>query len=310
MLGKRSLAGSSIVITGAGTGLGAATSLRLADEGCRLLLAGRNAQNLAAVARQCRVRGGEAVVAPVDISSTDAQAELIAKAVACFGRIDVWISNAAVAAYGLLTLIPMSDLRRVLSVNLLAPLADVRAVVPAMQQSGGGVIVLVGSVLAETTIPFQGAYTIAKHALLGAAGTVRQELRASGCRSVSISVALPSFINTPLFEHAGNRTDRQPRPMWPTTSVARASRQLVKLVRTRRPRAYLGWGSSTIGWGSRLAPGLTERLLGILGRHQFTPGARVTPGSGNLYEPTPNPSQIGGGWIPDDTSEEIGHGRR
>ncbi|GAA4908119.1 short-subunit dehydrogenase [Stackebrandtia albiflava] len=290
---SRPLSESVVVVTGASSGLGAAIAGRLAASGCRLVLAARGTDTLHQVAVRCRERGAEVLEVPADVADQAAVARLAVRAEERFGRVDGWIHNAAVAEYGPLLDLPIDDIRRVMDVNLFGALHCAREAVPRMRRHGG-VLVFIGSVLAETTVPFQGAYTISKHGLAGLAGTLRQE--AGSDSTVSVCLALPSSLDTPLFRHAGNLTGRQPRPIPPANPPDRVAGRVVRLLTSPRDRVYLGRAGRTVGWGSRLAPGLTERVLRQVGLRQFTPGERPAPTRGNLSRPSPGPAHVGGGW--------------
>ncbi|HIW61685.1 MAG TPA: SDR family NAD(P)-dependent oxidoreductase [Candidatus Stackebrandtia excrementipullorum] len=292
----RTLDNSVVVLTGATSGLGAATALRLAARGCRLVLVARDGRKLEHMERLCRRRGATAITAAMDVSDPDAVSRLADRTETLFGHIDAWVSNAAVTEFAKLVDVPVEDLQRVLSVDLLGPVYACREVIPRMVRGRGGVVLLVGSVLGETTVPFKGAYAMAKHGLSAAAATMRQELRAAGHRNTSISVVMPGYIDTPLFGHAANRTGRKPRPLTPRASTARVSRHLVRLLEAPRPRVYLGWEAKAIGWGTRISPTVSERLLGYWGRRQLGSRDKDAQGAGNLYRSAPTPARISGGW--------------
>src|SRR5687767_8759751 len=97
---------SVVVITGASSGIGRATALRFAAKGARLVLAARGSESLEAVAAQCRKRGAKAIAVPTDVTDPGKVEALASRAVKEFGRLDVWVNNAAVGAFGLLTEIP------------------------------------------------------------------------------------------------------------------------------------------------------------------------------------------------------------
>ncbi|MEU4713509.1 SDR family oxidoreductase [Micromonospora purpureochromogenes] len=295
----RSLSDAVVVVTGASSGIGTATAYALARRGADIVLAARSEPALEDVARHCRELGGRAIAVPTDVTDPVAVEELAARAAAEYGRIDGWVNNAAVSAVGLFDEIPVSEFRRVLEVNLLGAAYGIRAALPWLSLSGGGVVVNNASVLAEVAMPYQSAYNATKHGIRGLADTVRQELRVTGRSNISICTVLPATIDTPFFRHAGNHTGRElvpPPPVYPPEMVAET---IVRLLRRPRREAYAGGAARLIGLQWRLAPALAERALGWYAhRTQFGPSG-AADSTGNVFRADAE-AQREGGW----------HGRR
>ncbi|WBB79370.1 SDR family oxidoreductase [Micromonospora sp. WMMD882] len=295
----RDLSDSIVVITGASSGIGAATGYALARRGVAVVLAARTVPALEQVAERCRELGGRALVVPTDVTDAAAVDRLAARAVAELGRIDAWVNNAAVGAVGLFEEIPVDEFRRVVEVNLLGVAHGTRAALPRLLAAGGGVLVNNASVLAEVAMPYQSAYNATKHGVRGFADTVRQELRVSGRSQVSICTVLPASVDTPFFRHAANHSGHElapPPPVYPPELVAET---IVRLLRRPRREAYAGGAARLLALQWRLAPALTERALGWYAhRAQFLAAPR-RDGSGSLFRADAQ-ARREGGW----------HGRR
>ncbi|MCF0095433.1 putative oxidoreductase SadH [Micromonospora sp. MH99] len=295
----RTLDDSTVVITGASSGIGTATAYALARRGAAVVLAARSEPALRQVAQRCRELGGRAVAVPTDVTDLESVQRLADRAVGEFGRIDAWVNNAAVSAVGLFDEIPVAEFRRVLEVNLLGTVHGIKAALPYLGAAGGGVLVNNASVLAEVAMPYQSAYNAAKHGIRGLADTVRQELRVTGRGQISVCTVLPATIDTPFFRHAANHSGRElvpPPPIYPPEVVAET---IVRLLRRPRREAYAGGAARLLGLQWRLAPALVERTLGWYAhRTQFGPGARLDS-TGNVFHADGQASRSGG-W----------HGRR
>lgn len=295
----KNLSVQTVVITGASSGIGAATAYALARRGADVVLAARSEDALQRVAERCRELGGRALAVPTDVTDPEAVVGLAARAVREFGRIDGWVNNAAVGVVGLFDEIPVEEFRQVVEVNLLGVAYGIKAALPWLSAAGGGVLVNNASVLAEVAMPYQSAYNATKHGIRGLADTVRQELRVTGRNNISICTVLPATIDTPFFRHAANHSGHEltpPPPVYPPEVVAET---IVRLLRRPRREAYAGGAARLIGLQWRLAPALAERVLGwYTQRTQFGPGVRLDS-SGNVFRADAE-AEIAGGW----------HGRR
>ncbi|MCX5067414.1 SDR family oxidoreductase [Micromonospora lupini] len=295
----RTLDDSTVVITGASSGIGTATAYALARRGAAVVLAARSEPALRQVAQRCRELGGRALAVPTDVTDLESVQQLADRAVGEFGRIDAWVNNAAVSAVGLFDEIPVAEFRRVLEVNLLGTVHGIKAALPYLGAAGGGVLVNNASVLAEVAMPYQSAYNAAKHGIRGLSDTVRQELRVTGRGQISVCTVLPATIDTPFFRHAANHSGRElvpPPPVYPPEVVAET---IVRLLRRPRREAYAGGAARLVGLQWRLAPALMERTLGwYVHRTQFGPGARLDS-TGNVFH-ADGQADRSGGW----------HGRR
>jgi NAD(P)-dependent dehydrogenase (short-subunit alcohol dehydrogenase family) len=158
----RSLIESTVVITGGSSGIGAATALTLAGRGARLVLAARSPCGLAYIGERCRGLGAPVLEVPTDTADPDAVERLAAAAQAEYGRIDAWGNNAGVAVYGRLLDLPLDQVHRTVDVDVFGYLHGARAAVPRLRAAGGGVLIMVGSVLSEVSLPYLGAYTMSK----------------------------------------------------------------------------------------------------------------------------------------------------
>ncbi len=282
------------MITGASSGIGAATALTLARRGARLVLAARSERGLSEIGEQCRLLGAAVLEVSTDTADVEAVERLAAAAQARFGRIDAWVNNAGVAVYGRLLDLPLDQVRRTVDVDVFGYLYGVRAAVPRLRASGGGVLIMVGSVLSEVSIPYLGAYSMAKHAVQGLADALRQELQADGIDEVSVCTVLPASVDTPLFAWAANYMGREVVPPRPMSSPQRVADRIVRLLEHPRRQSLVGTAAASVVWSWRLAPALAGRLMVWYGQTaQF--GRLMQSSEGNLFTPVEQPRRVDGG---------------
>jgi len=292
--------GSVIVVTGASSGIGRATALALAREGARVVLLARRADALDEVAAEiaAEIGPGRTLVIPVDVSDADAVEDAAVAAEQRFGRIDGWVNNAAVTMFGPLLDTPLTDLRRVLDVNLMGYVHGTRSALSRFAAQDSGVLVNVSSLLGRIAQPYGTAYTMSKFAIRGLSVAVREELRLAGKRGVSVSTVLPAAVDTPIYASAANHSGRVPHPPPPVYRAERVAQVVLNQLRRPRREAVAGGllGRAFVATHN-LAPRLAERMLAIdVDLSLRDDGAPVPPTSGSLHAPGAAPAAVGGGW--------------
>lgn len=290
-----------VVVTGASSGIGRATARAFADRRCALALAARRPKALDEVVQECDERGGEALAVPTDVSVAAEVEELARRTVERFGRIDVWVNDAAVTAFGPFTEMPLEDFRRVLDVNVMGYVHGARAALPVMREQGRGVLINVSSVVSVVAQPYTHAYGMSKAAIRSLSDSLRQELRIDGAGRVKVCTVLPATIDTPLFQQAANFTGREVRAMPPVYTAERVARRIVRLVRRPRRETVVGPMGAGLLKEARVLPGLAERMMARrVDRVHLSRKRPAAATHGNLFEAVPDAGSVDGGW----------HGRR
>jgi NADP-dependent 3-hydroxy acid dehydrogenase YdfG len=189
---------SVFVITGASSGIGAATARRAAEGGFRLVLGARSADKLEALASE--LGGSErAIAVPTDVTRWEDNEALAAAAVDAFGRVDVVFANAGFGAKrGWLEETP-EHWREMVLTNVLGAAYTVRAAIPELRRSQGHVL-LTGSVAGRRALPGS-LYSCTKWAVTAMAEAVRAELQDSGIRTTLVE---PGAVETPFFDNPGD----------------------------------------------------------------------------------------------------------
>jgi NADP-dependent 3-hydroxy acid dehydrogenase YdfG len=178
-----------IVITGASSGIGAATARAAAAAGARVVLAARREDRVRELADEL----GDAVAVRCDVTDRAQVTSLVQAALAAFGRIDVLVNNAGQGLQAEVEQLSLDDFRDVLELNLVAPLAAMQAVLPTMRQQGEGAIVNVSSGTTFADVPGTGGYVASKIALERLSAIARNELEGSG---VTVSTIIPFATDT------------------------------------------------------------------------------------------------------------------
>jgi short-subunit dehydrogenase len=283
-----------VVITGASSGIGRATALAFAEQGARLVVTGRREEPLRRLVDQCAARGGQALAVPVDVTDADAVVRVAQRAVERWGRLDVWVNNAAVNAFSSFGEEPVDVPRRVLEVNALGQLHGARAALPLFRDQGSGVLVNVGSVLSRIPSPYQSSYVMSKHAVRALSGCLRQELQ--DAPGVRVCTVLPGAVDTPLFDAAANWTGWAVKPLRPVYAPERVAAAIVSCAHRPRDEVVVGLGAKVMVLQSVLAPRLTERIIARVVRRGHFQDSYAPQGEGNLFDAQASGSTVRGGW--------------
>ncbi|HYV15676.1 MAG TPA: glucose 1-dehydrogenase [Conexibacter sp.] len=222
------------LVTGATGGIGAETARRLAAEGARVLLTGRNVAEGERIAAEL---GASASFVPGDLTDPDCPNALAAMALERHGRLDLLVNNAALDHIGDLLRTPLEEVRELFEVNVFAALTMLQAAGRAMAaQGGGGAIVNVTSRLASIGVPTMSLYGASKGALLALTRAAAVELAPLGIR---VNAVAPGMTRTPLYDAWLAQHD-DPQAVDHATSAKVPQGRLAEPAEVAAAIAYLG----------------------------------------------------------------------
>ena len=182
-------------ITGASSGIGESLAQALAARGASLVLSGRNVAALEKVAKSCQ----DALVLPFEATDFDRIPDIVERAWKWKGRIDALVNNAGISQRSLALETQFPVYRKMIEVDLLAPIALTQALLPRMVKAGGGRVVAISSVAGIIGAPLRSAYSAAKHGLIGYHDSVRAENEHLG---IQVHVVAPGPIRTDVSKNA------------------------------------------------------------------------------------------------------------
>jgi NADP-dependent 3-hydroxy acid dehydrogenase YdfG len=195
-----------VAITGASSGIGAATALELAGRGAAVVLGARRTDRLDSLVAQIRDHGGRAEILAADVTRRADLEQLVALAVERFGRLDVLVANAGVARIA-----PMADLDveawdTMIDINLRGVLHGIAAALPVFREQGHGHFVTTVSTSGLKIVPTQAVYAGTKNAVRTLLEALRQESTDGALRTTSVS---PGFVRTELVDYLGDAGERE-----------------------------------------------------------------------------------------------------
>lgn len=197
MAETRDFEGKVAIVTGGGSGIGAATVTALGARGARVVVADFDLPAAERIAKVVTDAGGAATAVKVDVADPASMEAMVRTAVDTYGRLDVAVNNAGIGGEASPTgEYSIERWNRVIAVNLNGVFYGMRYEIPAMLSSGGGAIVNMASVLGSVGFATSAAYVAAKHGVLGLTKSAALEYGTQGIRVVSVG---PGFIATPLL---------------------------------------------------------------------------------------------------------------
>lgn len=189
--------GKVIVITGASSGIGAATATLLAARGASVVLGARRLAPLDALAERIVAAGGAVTVAQTDVTQRADVQRLVQLALARYGRLDVLINNAGIGRIAPFDALCVEDWDAMIDVNIKGVLYGIAAALPVFRAQGSGHIVNVISTAGLRIVPGQGVYAATKNAVR----TISEALRQEAGASLRVTGVSPGFVKTGFADH-------------------------------------------------------------------------------------------------------------
>ena len=218
------LAGKTVIVTGASSGMGASTARLLYAAGAHPVLAARRADRLAALSEEL----GGALAVPTDVTDPAQVGKLVTATLDRYQRIDGLVNNAGASLHGPLDQVDLAEFGRILQLNVVGLLAVTQAVLPAMREQGFGRIVNISSGTTRRVAVGVGAYASTKAAVNMLSEVMRQELARDG---IAVSLLLPSITATE-FGDGMFTLGASPRPGMVAHSPDYVAGVILRLLRT------------------------------------------------------------------------------
>lgn len=283
--------GLTVVITGTSSGFGKGVARKLAHAGANVVLAARRTRVIEELSEEL---GPNAIAVTTDISKQEDMERLYETAVSRFGRIHVWINNAAVGTIGKFTETPLQDHMRTIEINMLGTMYGSRYALSHFKEHGAGTLINMSSFVSNVAMPYGAAYTASKYAITGLSTGLYQEMKLDGFDDIHVCVVHPWVTDTPWTAHAANYSGHEinVKPMDDPETVIDAIIELID-----KPQETVNIGVKTKGamTSGNLMPETTGNMNGkILWKMiQDSPPAPKT--SGSLHEPVAEGTDVSGG---------------
>jgi dehydrogenase/reductase SDR family member 7B len=256
------LSNSVVWITGASSGIGAATAAACAQAGASVVLSARSRAGLETVANGLGVPREQLMVLPLDLSQPDTFADAVTRVLDTFGRIDVLINNGGISqrAYAMDTSLDVD--RQLMEVNYFGTVALSKAVLPSMLEHQAGHLVVVSSLVGKFGTPLRSGYAASKHALHGYFDSLRAELHDKG---IQVTMVCPGFVRTQISISALTGTGQPQGKMDNATDAGMLpevfAKKMLRAIQRGKAEVYIGGAEIRGVYFQRFFPGLLRRVL-------------------------------------------------
>jgi 3-oxoacyl-[acyl-carrier protein] reductase len=248
------------MVTRAAAGIGRAIALELAKEGAALYLLDIDKAKLDATAQEARSYGVEVVTAICDLSDSAQINQAVSSLRAAWGRLDILVNNAGIAYCGATHLMTDEQWRRIISVNLVAPIQLVHMLLPTLLSAGDGHILNVCSIFGLAPWRKTAAYQTTKYGLVGLTAALRAEYSHA---NLGVTALCPGFVQTALLEEGATAypSVRVHLPPWICTTPEHVARKALDAIRQNQATAVVTPFAHAYWRLARLSPGLADWLV-------------------------------------------------
>jgi short-subunit dehydrogenase len=269
------LRGSTVIVTGASSGIGRETARALARAGSNIVLASRNREALDELARDLEPLPGHRLVVSTDVIDREAVGAMVERTLKEFGSIDVLVNNAGQGLNAPIAEGKLENVRYVFEVNLFGALGCIQAVAPHMKECKRGVIVNVSSVVGRLATPYGGAYAATKAAMNAMTDALRLELEPYGIR---VTAVYPGYTITGFQQNVLSEMEvPEPSRLVRGASPKAVARKILGAVRDGKRETYVTMGDAAAVMIKNFSPRMVDwgmRRLWLSSRRPDDPKER------------------------------------
>lgn len=291
MAEKKSREGLTVVIAGASSGIGRGVTEQLAKEGANVVFAARRTEVIEDMAAEL---GPNAIAVTADVSKEADVERLYRTAMDKFGKIDVWINNAAVGLIGPYTEVPAEDMRRVVEINVFGVVIGSHFALRQFKEQGYGTLINTGSIASKIPFPYYMPYSATKHAVTGLTEALHEEIALEGYDDIHVCTLHPWATDTPWFIHTGNYTGHRAE-LAPMDGPEIVVDVLIGLIDKPQKSVDVETKVSGAVLSHNFLPKSTETLNAKYVQKLIQQAPPAGPTSGALHEPMTEGTGISGG---------------
>ncbi|MCC5663872.1 SDR family oxidoreductase [Nostoc sp. CHAB 5784] len=283
-----------VSVVGASSGIGRITALEFARRGAKVVVSARGESKLKSLVEEIRRFGGEATYIVADVEVFDQVKAIADKTVEVYGRLDTWVHVPAIGIFATFDNTTPEEFKHVIDVDLMGQVYGAMAALPHLKREGRGALIHVSSMEGTRSLPYQSAYSAAKHGVEGFIEAMRVELQHEKW-PISVTSVKPAVINTPFWNNGLTKLGVKPAgipPYYEPKLVADA----ILYVAEHPTRDYLvGDVAKILDLVQRISPPLVDSLLLLVGfnlQRSSEPKSEDAPN--NFYQPVAEHDKVDG----------------
>jgi NAD(P)-dependent dehydrogenase (short-subunit alcohol dehydrogenase family) len=277
-----------VAVVGASSGIGRETALQFAQRGAKVVVSGRSESKLASLVDEIRGFGGEVTPMVINDVAVFEQVKAIAdRTVEVYGRLDTWVHVPATAVFATFDNKTPQEFQRVVDVTLMGQVYGAMAALPHLKREGRGALIHISSIEGVRSLPYQSAYSAAKHGIEGFLEAMRVELQHEQI-PISVTSIKPAVIDTPFWDNARTKLGVKPSGIPPYYKPSLVADAILYTAEHPTRDFFVGDAARALAFLQRLSPSLVDSLLLLIGfplQRSNVPKSEDAPN--NLYEPVP-----------------------
>ena len=276
-----------VAVVGASSGIGRESALQFAKRGAKLVVSARSESKLASLVDEIRRFGGEATAVVADVSVFEQVKAIADRTVEVYGRLDTWVHVPAVGIFATFDNTTPEEFKRVIDVSLMGQVYSAMAALPHLKREGRGALIHISSMEGVRSLPYQSAYSAAKHGIEGFIEAMRLELQHANI-PVSVTSVKPAVINTPFWNNGLTKLGVKPAGIPPYYDPRLVADAILYVAEHPTRDYFVGDSARVLAALQRLSPQLADSLLLLVGfQGQRSNQPKSPDDRNNLYEPVP-----------------------
>jgi NAD(P)-dependent dehydrogenase (short-subunit alcohol dehydrogenase family) len=283
-----------VAVVGASSGIGRETAMQFAQRGAKVVVAARGESKLKSLVEEIHGFGGEATHIVADVQEF-AQVKAIAdRALEVYGRLDTWVHVPAISLFATFDNTTPEEFKHVIDINLMGQVYGAMAALPHLKREGRGALIHISSMEGRRSLPYQSAYSSAKHGVEGFLEAMRIELIYEKW-PISVTSIKPAVINTPFWNNGLTKLGVKPSGIPPYYDPRIVVDAILYAAEHPIRDLFVGDIAKLLDLAQKISPSLVDSLLLAIGfnlQRSNEPKAEDAPN--NFYQPVPEDTRVDG----------------
>jgi NAD(P)-dependent dehydrogenase (short-subunit alcohol dehydrogenase family) len=283
-----------VAVVGASSGIGREAALKFAQRGAKLVVAARGESKLKSLVEEIRNFGGEATYIVADVQEFEQVKAIADKTVEVYGRLDTWVHVPAIGLFATFDNTTPEEFKHVIDVNLMGQVYGAMAALPHLKREGRGALIHISSMEGRRSLPYQSAYSSAKHGVEGFLEAMRIELIHEKW-PISVTSIKPAVINTPFWNNGLTKLGVKPSGIPPYYDPRIVADAILYAAEHPIRDLFVGDIAKLLDLAQKISPSLVDSLLLAIGFNlQRSNEPKPEDAPNNFYQPVPEDSRVDG----------------